>query len=132
VWWLAVERLKRDFFARDPGTIIEIWMFSRRPELPREHQCAFLHRPSSGSATSIDVGRGGRHVSLGAGTLVHEMVHAFMAANFPAAPIWFNEGLASLFEQPTEVNGHIEARSTGGSDDYSVPSTTAPAPGSLP
>ena len=31
--------------------------------------------------------------------LVHEMVHPFMDADFPACPAWFNEGLASLYEQ---------------------------------
>ena len=44
----------------------------------------------------------------GAGTLSHELVHPYVEANFPAAPSWFNEGLASLFERPTEVHGHIE------------------------
>jgi hypothetical protein len=45
--------------------------------------------------------------SLGGGTLVHEMVHALMEANFDDAPTWFDEGLASLFEQPGERDGHI-------------------------
>jgi hypothetical protein len=39
------------------------------------------------------------NVSTGTGTLVHEMVHALMAPDFPDVPDWFNEGLASLFEQ---------------------------------
>jgi len=47
------------------------------------------------------------NVSTGYGTLVHEMVHAYMDANFPDAPVWFNEGLASLFERPRERDGHL-------------------------
>jgi len=47
------------------------------------------------------------NVSTGGGTLVHEIVHPFMAANFPACPAWFNEGLASLYEQSAERDGHI-------------------------
>jgi Protein of unknown function (DUF1570) len=36
----------------------------------------------------------------GIGTLTHEMVHPLVEADFPDAPIWINEGLASLFEAP--------------------------------
>jgi hypothetical protein len=38
------------------------------------------------------------------------MVHPFMAANFPGCPSWFNEGLASLYEQTEEKDGHIHGR----------------------
>lgn len=39
------------------------------------------------------------NVSTGTGTLVHELTHALMAPDFPNVPAWFNEGLASLYEQ---------------------------------
>jgi hypothetical protein len=39
------------------------------------------------------------NVGTGTGTLVHELVHALMKPDFPAVPSWFNEGLASLYEQ---------------------------------
>ena len=39
------------------------------------------------------------NVGTGTGTLVHEMVHALMSPDFPDVPDWFNEGLASLYEQ---------------------------------
>ncbi len=39
------------------------------------------------------------NVGTGTGTLVHELVHALMAPDFPDCPDWFNEGLASLYEQ---------------------------------
>jgi hypothetical protein len=39
------------------------------------------------------------NIGTGTGTLVHEMVHALMEPDFPAAPTWFSEGLASLYEQ---------------------------------
>lgn len=35
----------------------------------------------------------------GPGTFVHELIHALMAADFPKAPIWIGEGIASLYEQ---------------------------------
>lgn len=47
------------------------------------------------------------NIGTGGGTLVHEIVHPFMEANFPACPPWFNEGLGSLYEQCGDVNGHI-------------------------
>jgi hypothetical protein len=34
------------------------------------------------------------------GTLTHELVHPMVEADFPDAPTWLNEGIASLFEQP--------------------------------
>ena len=47
------------------------------------------------------------NIATGGGTLVHEIVHPFMAANFPGCPAWFNEGLGSLYEQCGEDDGHI-------------------------
>ncbi len=34
------------------------------------------------------------------GTLSHELAHPFVETDFPDAPTWINEGIASLFEQP--------------------------------
>ncbi len=39
------------------------------------------------------------NISTGGGTLVHELVHALIKPDFPTVPTWFNEGLASLYEQ---------------------------------
>jgi hypothetical protein len=50
------------------------------------------------------------NVGTGTGTLVHELTHALMAPDFPDVPDWFNEGLASLYEQCSlsgdEIKGH--------------------------
>jgi hypothetical protein len=35
------------------------------------------------------------------GTLSHELVHPFVETDFPNAPTWLNEGIASLFEGPS-------------------------------
>lgn len=45
------------------------------------------------------------NVGTGTGTLVHELTHALMAADFPTVPDWFNEGLASLYEQSSFGGG---------------------------
>ncbi len=39
------------------------------------------------------------NAATGPGTLLHELTHALMDVDFPDAPDWFNEGLASLHEQ---------------------------------
>lgn len=36
----------------------------------------------------------------GIGTLSHELVHPIVETDFPRAPTWINEGIASLFEAP--------------------------------
>jgi hypothetical protein len=36
----------------------------------------------------------------GLGTLTHELVHPILEGDFPGAPTWIDEGIASLFEQP--------------------------------
>ncbi len=41
------------------------------------------------------------NAGLGLGTLTHELVHPIVEADFPAAPAWINEGIASLFEAPS-------------------------------
>jgi hypothetical protein len=52
------------------------------------------------------------NISTGGGTLVHEMVHALLAPDFPTCPDWLNEGLASLYEQSSfgaggeSIRGH--------------------------
>jgi len=37
----------------------------------------------------------------GIGTLTHELVHPIVETDFPQAPTWLNEGIASLFEALT-------------------------------
>lgn len=40
------------------------------------------------------------NIGRGIGTLTHEIVHPLVEADFPGAPTWLNEGIASVFEQP--------------------------------
>lgn len=104
----AVDRLKRDFFSLDPTHILDIWLFKDAASYQRHTRLLFAEEPTTpyGYYSS-------RHRALimnietGGGTLVHEIVHPFMEANFPACPPWLNEGLGSLYEQCGEVDGHI-------------------------
>ena len=47
------------------------------------------------------------NIATGGGTLVHEIVHPFVASNFEDCPSWFNEGLGSLYEQSNSRDGKI-------------------------
>jgi len=104
----AVDRLKQDYFAKDPTEILDIWLFKDSASYERNALTLFGEKPTTpyGYYSS-------RHkalimnISTGGGTLVHEIVHPFVEANFPDCPPWLNEGLGSLYEQSGEVNGHI-------------------------
>lgn len=104
----AVDKLKQDFFTQDPKDILDIWLFKDSPSYEKHAQALFGEKPTTpyGYYSS-------RHkalvmnISTGGGTLVHEIVHPFIEANFPACPAWLNEGLGSLYEQCGEVDGHI-------------------------
>jgi hypothetical protein len=104
----TVGHLKRDFRMHEPPNVIDIWLlgsadsyvdnavrlFGKRPSTPYgfflpEHQALFMN------------------IATGGGTLVHEIVHPFIAASFPAVPAWFNEGLASLYEAVKEKHGQL-------------------------
>ena len=104
----AVTLLKKDYFSRDPEHILTVWLFANDSSY-RTHAKAFF-----GDAPSTPYGYySARHralvmnIATGGGTLVHEIVHPFMEANFPACPVWFNEGLGSLYEASREHEGHI-------------------------
>jgi hypothetical protein len=58
------------------------------------------------------------NVGTGTGTLVHELTHALIKPDFPSVPGWFNEGLASLYEQCSlgfddSIKGHENWRLPG-------------------
>lgn len=104
----AVDRLKRDFFSRDPDRVIDVWLFKNKPSYDKYTKEIFNDRPDTPFGYYST-----RHHALimnidtGGGTLVHEIVHPFVRTNFPECPAWFNEGLGSLFEQSGDRNGHI-------------------------
>lgn len=107
VQW-AVERLKQDYFEKDPGEIIDIWLFQDNASYAEHAQQLFGERPTTPYGYYSPRHRAlVMNIATGGGTLVHEIVHPFVAANFPDCPAWFNEGLASLYEASSEKDGHI-------------------------
>ena len=104
----AVDHLKRSYFTKDPDVILEIWLFKDDVSYRKNTRLMFGDVPTTPygyysrthKALIMNIGTGG-------GTLVHELVHPFIEANFPACPPWLNEGLGSLYEQCGEVSGQI-------------------------
>jgi hypothetical protein len=104
----TVEKLRREFFARDPTEILDVWLFRDDESYRRNALALFGDRPSTPYGYYSSRNRAlVMNISTGGGTLVHEIVHPYMAANFPGCPSWFNEGLGSLFEQSAERDGRI-------------------------
>ncbi|MFL6257814.1 MAG: hypothetical protein ACJ74T_22635 [Pyrinomonadaceae bacterium] len=104
----AVTLLKQDYFAKDPKEILDIWLFKDSDSYNRYATSLFGGKPTtpygyySPAYKSLVM-----NIETGGGTLVHEIVHPFVEANFPECPAWFNEGLGSLYEQCGEEGGHI-------------------------
>lgn len=104
----AVDHLKRTYFPRDPDRILDIWLFKNKESYESNVKSIFGDTPTTPYGYySAAHGALIMNIATGGGKLVHEIVHPFMAANFAKCPAWFNEGLASLYEQCGEENGHI-------------------------
>jgi hypothetical protein len=104
----AVDRLKQDYFSQDPDHVINIWLFQGKSSYEQNTVDIFGQRPHtpfgyySARQKALVM-----NIDTGGGTLVHEIVHPLVAANFPECPSWLNEGLGSLYEQCQDRDGHI-------------------------
>jgi hypothetical protein len=104
----AVERLKKQYFAQDPKHIIDIWLFRDDASYRKHAWEIFQDRPDTPFGYSSTEHRALiMNIATGGGTLVHEIVHPFVDANFPACPSWLNEGLGSLYEQSSARGDRI-------------------------
>lgn len=104
----AVSKLKADYFEKDPAEILDIWLFKDEASYRKNARALFNDEPDTpygyySSAHKALI----MNIETGGGTLVHEIVHPFVEANFPDCPAWLNEGLGSLYEQSGEQDGHI-------------------------
>jgi len=107
----AVDRLKAQYFQRDPQMIIDIWLFRDKESYEKHAEELFGAKPHTPYGYYSSQHRAlVMNIATGGGTLVHEIVHPYMSANFPQCPAWFNEGLASLYEQSGEEKGEIVGR----------------------
>ncbi|MCA8953703.1 MAG: hypothetical protein KDE27_29600 [Planctomycetes bacterium] len=104
----AVELLRRDFFRDDPREVLEVWLFDGKTSYQKHCRELFGEPPTTPFGFySPRHGALIMNIATGGGTLVHEIVHPFVAANVEDCPAWLNEGLGSLFEQCRERDGRI-------------------------
>jgi len=107
----AADRLERDFFAVEPSRILDIFLFHGADPYEAGVIALTAHPPDTPFGFySPDDNALFMNISTGGGTLVHEIVHPYVEADFPGAPPWLNEGLGSLFEQSADQDGHIVGR----------------------
>lgn len=104
----SVRRLKEAYFKADPREVIEVYLFRDAASYHRNVKDLFDEEPETPYGYySPEHDALLMNISTGGGTLVHEIVHPYLRANFPACPAWFNEGLASLYEQCDDRDGEI-------------------------
>jgi len=104
----AAQKLKQDFFEKGPAEIIDVWLLRDAVSYRKHCREMFGRAPTTPFGFCTADGRTiVMNVATGGGTLVHEIVHPFVRADFAACPAWLNEGLASLYEQSAERDGHI-------------------------
>jgi hypothetical protein len=107
----CIQLIEQDYFPKRPDKLIEVWLFANERNFKRGAKKFFNDEPNTPYGYySPDRDALVMNIGPGAGTLTHELVHPYMEANFANVPSWFNEGLASLYETPTEVKGHIAGR----------------------
>jgi hypothetical protein len=95
-----VDRIRKMYFKKDPPRIYDIWLFRDDPSYRKHARELFNNEPDTPFGYCSDAhGALIMNIGTGGGTLCHEIVHAFINSNFPNCPAWFNEGLASLYEQ---------------------------------
>lgn len=104
----ATKRLKAEFFSKDPKQILDIWLFKDKSSYDMNALRLFGERPSTPYGYYSPADRAlVMNIATGGGTLVHEIVHPFIEANFSACPAWLNEGLGSLYEQSSSRDDRI-------------------------
>lgn len=122
----TTDLIEQDFFPKRPGKLIEVWLFRNEKTYRAGAKKFFDDTPDTpygyystqNDALIMNVGPG-------LGTLSHELVHPYMEANFPNVPSWFNEGLASLYEQPRERVGADKKQHIWGTPNWRLPELQA-------
>jgi hypothetical protein len=104
----AIGHFEKELFDHRPTKILDIYLFNTAAS----YEAGV--KELTGEAPTTPYGFYSRsheglfmNISTGGGTLVHELVHPYVEADFPNAPPWLNEGLGSLFEQSNERDGKI-------------------------
>ncbi len=104
----TVKQLEALYFDERPRGTYDVFLFDGAESYVRHAKAMFGEEPGTpyGYASSQHKALV-MNIATGGGTLVHELVHPYLAANFDDPPTWLNEGLASLYEQSSEKDGRI-------------------------
>ena len=103
----ADRHLRRLYFHRPPRPL-EVWLGADAVGYAKITRALLNAPPTTPYGFYMDDQRMMiMNIQTGGGTLVHELVHAYMEANFPDCPPWFNEGLGSLYEMVGEKRGRM-------------------------
>ena len=89
-----------DRFSKRPARAVSVYLFAKAA--PYHAYCRERWQHPCGSPYGFylaDERRIVMNIGPGIGTLTHELVHPILAEDFPEAPDWINEGIASLFER---------------------------------
>ena len=104
----AADLLEHGFFDHRPTKILDIYLFETAETYARGVSTLTGKSPTTPYGFySSSHGAMFMNIATGGGTLVHEIVHPYVEADFPDAPAWLNEGLGSLFEQSAQRDGGI-------------------------
>lgn len=102
------DKLRQDFFTQDPPHLLDVWLFKNAESYEAHVKALTAKRPTTPYGFySPDDRALYMNIATGGGTLVHEIVHPYIAVNFPDCPPWLDEGLGSLYEASGERDGHI-------------------------
>jgi hypothetical protein len=97
----AVTAYYTDRFRRRPDRMISVYLFPSAQQYEAYCKAKYAERClSKYGFYRPDERRMVMNAGLGLGTLTHELVHPIVETDFPTAPAWINEGIASLFEAP--------------------------------
>jgi len=104
----ACALLREDFFGRDPEPMPSVWLFRDTASYEAGAARVLGHPPDTRHGLySVGDQAVLADVSVGAGAPVHYLVHAYVHATVDGCPVWYDEGLGTLFESWEEREGHI-------------------------
>lgn len=111
-WKSRIQRtqaaVKSMYFSQDPAQVVQVWLFKDADSYFKYNQSLWNASPGTGFGYYLPKQkRMMMNIASGGGTLTHELVHPYIEANFPRSPLWFNEGLASLYEQSFYKGGKV-------------------------
>lgn len=102
----AHRQLRGLFFDHDPSAPVAVWLF-HGPDSYQTHVREWVGEDPGTPYGFANPDGLFMDITTGGGTLIHELVHPLVAANWADCPPWINEGLGSLYEAVTERDGRM-------------------------